>query len=137
MVPLFLVCALLGLVPTDPAILDRVDLVEVNHVLDSSGRPVLDQMIFYQWSRVDSRYQVIAWRLLRSPGQIPRRDWNQRVYVSHWFDAKTLRKVVAGQCRETWTTHDPEMAERAIYPIQYRRELTTGTLRGVQALSLR
>lgn len=125
MVPLLLTCAWLGAIPTDPAVLDRVDLVELNHVYDSSGRPVLDQVIFYQWSHVDARYQVIAWRLLRRPGQIPRRDWNQRVYVSRWFDTDLLRKVIALQRRETWTTYDPEMAERTIYPIEYRRELAT------------
>lgn len=125
MVPLLLFCALLGVVPTDPALSDQVDLVEVNHVYDHMGRPVLDQVIFYQWSHVDARYQVIAWRLLRSPGQMPQRDWRNRVYVSRWFDAEKLRKVIAGQRRETWTTYDPEMAERAIYPIEYRRELAT------------
>ncbi|PQO38724.1 hypothetical protein C5Y96_02255 [Blastopirellula marina] len=137
MVPLLLACAWLGLVPSDPAILDQVDLVEVNHVYDSSGHPVLDQVIFYQWSHVDARYQVVAWRLLRSPGQVPRRVWNQRVYVARWFDAEMLRNVIAGQYRETWTTYDPEMAERAIYPIEYRRELATRMPRGTQSLSLR
>lgn len=137
MVPLLLVYACLGLVPSDPAILDQVDLIEVNHVYDSSGRPILDQVIFYQWSRADARYQVIAWRLLRSPGQVPQRDWNRRAYVAHWFDADLLRKVVAGQCRETWTTYDPEMAERAIYPMEYRRELATRMPRAAQELSLR
>ncbi|QDU73591.1 hypothetical protein Pan97_05670 [Bremerella volcania] len=137
MVPLFLVCAWLGVVPTDPALLDQVDLVEVNHVYDRSGRPVLDQVIFYQWSRADARYQVIAWRLLRSPGQFPWYDWNRRVYVSRWFDAELLRKVVAAQRRETWTAYDPEMAERAIYPIEYRRELATRMVWDAQTISPR
>ncbi|MBA2112993.1 hypothetical protein [Bremerella alba] len=69
---------------------------------------------------------MIAWRLLHSSNQIPRRDWGKRVYVSRWFDADLLRKVVTHQCRETWTTYDPEMAERAIYPVENRRDLATG-----------
>lgn len=137
MVPLLFVCVWLGAVPTDPALLDRVDLIEVNHVYDQSGRPVLDQVIFYRWSHADARYQVVAWRLLRSPGQVPQRDWRKRVYVSQWFDAALLRKVIAGQRRETWTTYDPEMAERAIYPIEYRRELATKPAWGVPEPLLR
>lgn len=125
MFPLLLTVVLLGILPTDPALLDQLDLVEVNHVHDQAGSPVLDQVIFYQWSHVDARYQVIAWRLLRSSDQIPQHDWRKRRYVSRWFDADLLRKVIAGQRRETWTTYDPEMAERAIYPVEYRRELAT------------
>jgi len=124
MFPLLITCALLGFMPTDPALLDQVDLVEVNHVSDTSGRPVLDQVIYYRWSHADARYQVVAWRLLRSPQQVPQHDWNQGMYVSRWFDADLLRKVIAGQRRETWTTYDPEMAERTIYPIEFRSDLT-------------
>ncbi|MEW4564935.1 hypothetical protein AB1K70_20585 [Bremerella sp. JC770] len=125
MVSLLIMCAYFDFLPTDPALTDQVDLVEINHVADPSGRSVLDQVIYYRWSRADARYQVVAWRLLRSPQQVPRRDWNQGVYVSRWFDVDLLRKVIAGQRRETWTTYDPEMAERTIYPIEERRELAT------------
>ena len=134
---LLITFVLLAMVPVDPALQDRVDLVEVNHVYNKSGRPILDQVIFYQWSHVDARYQVIAWRLLRRPGQIPQRDWKRKVYVSRWFDEGILRNVTAEQYRETWTSYDPEMAERAIYPIEYRRQLATKASTDVRESSLR
>jgi hypothetical protein len=125
--PAVVVCVLLGLTPTEHAKVDRVDLVEINHFYDEQGRLVFDQLIFYDWSAVEKRYNVRAWRLLKSPAQIPVRNWKDKDYVAIWHDSKerdVLRKVVAKMIRETWTQYDPELLEREFLPQEKRRELS-------------
>ena len=53
---------------------DRLDLVELNHFYDEQGRLVFDQLIFYDWSPEDARYQVRAWRLVKSCRSRDRRE---------------------------------------------------------------
>jgi len=125
--PTVAVCVLLGFTPTEHAKLDRVDLVEINHFFDEQGRLVFDQLIFYDWCAVQNRYNVRDWRLLKSPAQIPVRNWKDRDYVAVWHDFKerdVLRKVVAKMIRETWTQYDPELVEREFLPQEKRRELS-------------
>ena len=109
--------------PTEPVTQDAVDLIEVNHFYDEHGKLVFDQVIFYDWSAATSRYHVRAWRLLKSPGQVPRRNWKRRDFVSLWHDGDMLRQVRATSMRETWTQYDPELMDREHLPKQRRREL--------------
>jgi hypothetical protein len=102
---------------------DRVDLIEVNHYYDEQGRHVFDQTIFYDWSAEQSRYNVRAFRMLKSPGQMPHRDWRGGGYVAIWHDGSVLRKVEASTFRESWTQYDPELVERDYLPKDQRREL--------------
>lgn len=102
---------------------DEVDLVEINHFYDENGRHVFDQLIFYDWSAKESRFQVRAWRLLKSASQIPQRNWQRGEFESVWHDGEVLRKIQAASFRETWTQHDPELTERAALPRELRREL--------------
>ena len=51
--------------PLEDLARDRVDLIEVNHFYDEQGRLVFDQIIFYDWSPMQCRYQVRDWRLLK------------------------------------------------------------------------
>jgi hypothetical protein len=107
-------------------VLDRVDLVEINHFHDDQGRLILDQLIFYDWSPADSRYHVRAWRRISTPAQIPLRNWRNRDFVAIWHDGKdrdVLRKVHARMIRETWTQYDPELVEREFLPQEKRRDL--------------
>jgi hypothetical protein len=125
--PTVAVCLLLGFTPTEHAKVDRVDLVEINHFFDEQGRLVFDQLIFYDWCAVQNRYNVRDWRLLKSPAQIPVRNWKDRDFVAVWHDFKerdVLRKVVAKMMRETWTQYDPELVEREFLPQEKRRELS-------------
>lgn len=117
-----LVClAVLTSNPVDDVAVDRVDLVEVNHFYDEQGRLVFDQIIFYDWSAPRGRYNVRAWRLLKTPAQIPHRQ--QGEYVAVWHDGEVLRKIRAASLRESWTQYDPELVEREFLPKEKRREL--------------
>ena len=47
-------------------LVDRVDVVEVNHFYDgSTGKLTFDQIIWYDWNPYESRYDVVDWRLLK------------------------------------------------------------------------
>jgi hypothetical protein len=102
---------------------DEVDLVEINHFYDENGKHVFDQLIFYDWSAEQSRFQVRAWRLVKSPTQLPQRNWQRGEFEAVWHDGDVLRKIHAFSTRETWTQYDPELIERSSLPREQRREL--------------
>lgn len=118
-----MVAALLLILPLSPVARDTCDLVEVNHFYDDCGKPVFDQVIFYDWSGDHSRYMVRDWRLLKHPSQIPARNWEGGGYLATWQDGEQLRRIEAASYRETWTQHDPELEARAVLPKDERRGL--------------
>lgn len=121
------VCLVCGLTPAENSIHDEVDLVEINHFHDEKGRLVFDQIIFYDWCPVQHRYNVRDWRLLKSVGQIPLRDWRSGQFLAIWHDFKdknVLRTIRAGSVRESWTQYDPELVEREFLAQEKRRELS-------------
>lgn len=107
----------------DGVLRDRCDLVEVNHLYDECGREVFTQAIFWDWSENESRYNVRAWRLVKSPSQMPQRDWGGRGYSAIWQDGEVTRRIYAEATRETFTQYDPELVEREFLPKEKRREL--------------
>lgn len=120
---MILALLLLAVIPPELVARESVDLIEVNHFYDEQGRLVFDQVIFYDWSPPHSRYQVIAWRLVKCRSQLPSRDWNGGGHVAIWADGETIRSVRAAGYRETWTQYDPELVERETLPKCQRREL--------------
>lgn len=114
-------CAMVnGAEPRTDAAIDRVDLIEVNHLYDTQGRHVIDQLIFWDWDK--DRFSVRAWRLVKDDNCLPLRDRNGD-YVCYWRDMQTLRKVSAPRKRETWTMYDPEVLDREYKPIESRLDL--------------
>lgn len=122
-----LLAAMVGTSPIDNLACEYVDLIEINHFHDEWGRPVFDQLIFYDWSESQGRYQVRAFRMLKVPMQMPRRNWQVGGYDAIWHDGQNgdlLRRVRATCLKETWTQHDPELLEREFLPKERRKELT-------------
>ena len=123
-----LLAAVLAILPGEQVTVDEVDLVEVNHFYVDNGRLlVFNQIIYYDWSDTACRFQVRDWRLIKSPSQIPLRDWRDGGYASEWEDFNQrngLRRVKAKSARETWTQHDPELVEREFLPQEKRKPLT-------------
>lgn len=115
---------LLSVIPLDLPIVDQVDVIETNHFYDDQARHVFDQLVFYEWSRRDSRYQICDWRLIKSPTQVPQKDEKRNLYTVTWHDGQVLRQVRAISVRETWTQFDPELIERQFLPKEWRKELT-------------
>ena len=124
---LWLGVLLSGFLPagSESVVRDSVDLVEVNHYHDARGEPVFDQLIFYDWSRQKRRFQVRAWRLIKSENQLPRRDHRDGHWLVRWHDEGLLREVTAESHRETWTRYDPELVERDFLPQEQRLELSS------------
>ncbi len=121
--PIAVLFASMCLNPIEDVATDRVDVIELNHFHDEQGKHVFDQVIFYDWSPTRGRYNVLAWRLLKHPSQLPTRDWSTGDFVTVWQDNSVLRKVRAETMRESWTQYDPELIERAYLPKEQRREL--------------
>lgn len=115
--------ALLVIVPRESVAAESCDLIELNHFYDERGRLVFDQVIFFDWSAAESRYNVRAWRLVKDPAQLPAIAWETRRYTSTWQDGERLRTITATHFRETWTQEDPELLERRHLPKAKRREL--------------
>jgi hypothetical protein len=115
--------AALGLLPSNDLASDEVDLVEVNHFYDQRGEYICDQLIFYDWSPAENRFQVRAYRPVNSEAQRPTRNWQSGGYDIYWIDADVTRHVHAKALRETWTQYDPERRERAHLPKDQRRGL--------------
>jgi hypothetical protein len=122
---LILAILLLSIVPRDDAARESVDLIELNHFFDEHGRLVFDQVIFYDWSEADARYQCRAWRLVKNPAQLPERDWASGRYRAIWQEGEQLRDIWSDSIRETWTQEDPELVEREHLPKERRKELRT------------
>jgi hypothetical protein len=121
------ICAIVvacGIAPVDDVPYEPVDLIEVNHLYDEQGRLVFDQIIFYDWSPRDSHYMVRAWRLVKSPAQLPKQDFRTGGYTAVWHDGEVLRHVWAQSKRETWTQYDPDLIEREFLPKERRKELS-------------
>lgn len=116
----FLIVALATLPGAEPVI-DRVDLVEVNHFFDENGKRVFDQLLFYDRCGVD--FEIRAWRLMKSDSQRPLRDWGGRKWVATFHDGDLLREVHSPLFRETWTQYDPELEARDKLPKEKRRGL--------------
>lgn len=114
---------LFSIVPRDDVARESCDLIELNHFYDEHARLVFDQVIFYDWSAADSRYNVRAWRLVKNPAQLPHRDWARGCYSAMWQDGEQLRQIQAKSFSETWTQYDPELLEREYLPKERRREL--------------
>lgn len=116
---------LLSVVPQPGgALVDRVDLIELNHYYDEQGRHVFDQLIFYDWSGRHSRFMVRDWRLVKSIRQLPSRDFPSGGWVAVWQDGDVLRRVWANSYRETLTQYDPELEEREYLHKDDRRKLS-------------
>ena len=110
-------------------ITDSVDLIEVNHHFDEHRRLVMEQVVFYKWCPLKSRYRVCDWRPLKSQQQMPRKNFPRNIYEANWKDGRHFRHVTAPQFRETWTAYDPELTDSLKAPKQYRQVLTKPTMK--------
>ncbi len=126
---LLVALALAAILPQPDVARESVDLCEVNHFYDEQGRLVFDQCIFYTWNDDHARFDVVAWRLVKNPSQLPVRDWTGGGYSAVWQDGELMRSVKAKAIRETWTQYDVELVERDILPKEKRAELSAPKVR--------
>jgi hypothetical protein len=110
--------ALLSIVPVGDVTRESCAAIHVNHFHDEYGRLVFDQAIFRGHDG-----KVIAWRLIKSPSQIPERDWANGGYVATWHDGEQIRQIRPKSEIEDWTQYDPELLAREVLPKEQRKEL--------------
>lgn len=118
-----LAALILAVVPLAEPLRERCDVIELNHMYDGEGRLVFDQVIFWDWTPDECRYQVRAWRIVKWPSQIPERDHARACWRTVFRDGEVLRVVESQSMGETWTQYDPEVFEREVLPIHRRRGL--------------
>lgn len=121
----FIAAVLLLLVPQPSIIVrDRVDVIEINHFHDDEAKQVFEQLLFWDWCDRRGCLHIADWRL--SKGAIrPHYDYARGEWLATWTDGTTLREVKASGFRETWTQHDPELEDRAKWPQERRRKLSS------------
>ena len=95
-------------------------LIELNHFYDQHGRPVYDQVIFYERAAETGRFQVRAWCLVEDRESLNRRpvkNYETQLYQVDWFDTdqRLLRKITSRLYRESWTQIDPERVNKKIH----------------------
>jgi hypothetical protein len=110
--------SLLSIVPVGGPVRESVPAVERNFFYDENGRLVFEQIIF-----MGHDANVQAWRLAKTAGQIPERDFEHGGYVMTWHDGETLRQVRTRSVQESFTQFDPELEARKILEKDRRREL--------------
>lgn len=118
-----LIIAALAINPPQDVAREGFDLLERNRFYDEQGRLVFEQILFYDWSPHADRFNVQAWRLVKTPNQIPERDHEAGDFVAVWQDGEILRAVRSEMYRESWTQYDPELVEREYLPKERRRDL--------------
>lgn len=120
--PLVLAIASGGSGPTDKVV-QKVDLIELNHCYDDLGRHCYDQVVFYEWSPDYRRYHVVAWCLIENgSSRTPILDRAKKQYVVRWHDRDSgrSREIWSSLYRETWSNSDPERANKKLMDEKYR-----------------
>ena len=125
---IFFAVILISLIPRQEIPTDQVDWVELNHVHDEAGKPTFTQYIVwrYYWDR--QRWHVVAWVIVSDDTPRPRRLWRHGgSRLPGWelvLDHKdVLRRLRFRTYNESHSLYDPEMADRALLPMEARRGL--------------
>lgn len=102
---------------------DRVELVELNTYYDDHGKLLFSQLIFYNWDKENSRYEIIDWRFYRAEATLfSFRGTGSLVIL---YDDDRLRKIQCKFFRDTHTQYDPETLDREILPKEKRKKLNS------------
>lgn len=102
---------------------DQVDVIELNHYHDSTGKHVFDQFIFRNWSRQNKRHDILYFHVNKNNDVI--RRIGDKKYVVNFLDSQErFRVVYSNSYVETWTGYDPELKERNLLPYEDRKGLT-------------
>lgn len=103
-------------------LVDRVDIIELNHVYSVSEDKYderLVQLIFYNVSK-SGAYEIVGWRMWNKAGSpLPYKD--RGLYCLDFFDGEKLRRIEARAFIRTKSNYDPEIDGRGALPVHKRR----------------
>lgn len=105
-----------GLITAEPW--PEVADCEINHVFETDGTYRFTQTIWWHWAP-DGTRRVAAWKWTKEctmPVLIQGR------YHVFFLDRCGMHRVAARRWYESWTTYDPELEDRGVYP-RYRAYL--------------
>lgn len=107
-------------------LVDRVGLIELNHLYDLRGHYTFSQLIFWEFDPATRRKHVRAWTLLEPTpsNKWPIKNIETGVIESTWVDGRIRRRVHSMSFRESWTQDDPERADKKNWPESLREGLT-------------
>jgi hypothetical protein len=105
---------------------DSVDLIELNHFHDKQGRPVYDQVIFWEFDEL-KRLKVRAWCM--ADERLPIKS--NASYCVEWKESGISRTITSRLFRESWTQTDPERDDKKRFD-ERDRVLLSQPIRGEQ-----
>lgn len=126
--PMLILLLAMAANPPEDIVIDRCDVIELNHYYDGDGKKIFDQVIFWRWQSIDAgqRLECRDW-VIRRPPQVlsiePRPNGDKSVVWTERGRGALLRRVEAPMFRETWTQFDPELKDRENRPVFDRRRL--------------
>lgn len=102
---------------------EHVDVLELNHVLNEKDEVRFTQVILWRWTPAfpDSRHVVSEWFAIEEPNHLLYDRWQGYPRLT-WRDRRGKVYVATSRTfKETYTRHDPEMADREVFPVGCRR----------------
>lgn len=133
MLPSLLILAAMSISPQPCGVIeDRCAIIELNHYHDDEGRLVFAQLVFWDWSSDECRYQVCDWRMVKTcqprpdvpPTHYPTPELDRAGARCVWVEGEAIRCVRASSRRESWTLYDVELYDREAWPKENRRGLS-------------
>jgi hypothetical protein len=110
--------------PFSQPVCESVDLIELNHKYDPTGRHTFSQVIFYERLRQNGLYRVRDWVLVDERESICAIPVNRNgLYHSSFIKEGVFYRIRSPLFRESWTHYDPEIEDGRIYPKHTRRLL--------------
>ena len=110
-----IIAGCLGLILRVPTLPDPVDCIEINHVVGADGEESLCQLIFWSLGP-NGHLEIVAWRIHQNSSHDPRLDYRIGRYVVRMLDRGVTRVITGKAFIETWTSFDPELADRHDHP---------------------
>lgn len=94
---------------------ETFDLVEINHKIDANGCEQFVQIIGWDWSPDYCRLHCEGWVIVKHWKSVP----GGLLYSIN--DGQVWSELGGLRVCETWTTEDPEVENRSVFPAKYRR----------------
>ena len=97
----------------------QCDWIELNRVMRPNGKVSLTQAIF--WSlEADGDYHCRDWAICEQPASRVEGGWQLLLYrhQRHY-------RVIAPVFSESWTSNDPEVDDREVWPENQRQKILT------------
>lgn len=103
---------------------ESVDLIELNHKHDRTGKHTFSQVIFWERHPGNGKYRVRDWFLVDDRESLSGYPVKRNDRWESWFvkEGKTHR-ITSPIFKESWTMYDPEVEDKRKWPGDARKKL--------------